>query len=302
MIHSYPSIYNAGHRALQDFLSAGSKFTVQEKIDGSQLSFKATADGAIHARSKGCAINLDAPEEMFRAAVASILSLSGSLTPGWTYRGEYLRRPHHNTICYDRVPRNHIILFDIDRGSEDYMDHGSMAEEAARIGLEPVPCLYSGALSLPDDLAPPLDSESCLGGGKIEGVVVKAHHAVYGPDKKPLIMKVVSEAFREVHKTRWKTENPSSSDIVASLAEQYRTEARWVKACQHLEEAGELSNADKDIGLLLPEVVSDVKSECGDEIRDKLFAYAWPTIKRGIVRGFAEWYKERLRERAKEGA
>jgi hypothetical protein len=37
-----------------------------------------------------------------------------------------------------------------------------------------------------------------------------------------------------------------------------------------------------------------VKRECEEEIKEKLFAFAWPHIARMSTRGLPEWYKELL--------
>lgn len=34
--------------------------------------------------------------------------------------------------------------------------------------------------------------------------------------------------------------------------------------------------------------------ECKDEIVERLFAYAWPKIMKGITRGLPEWYKTQI--------
>ena len=52
-LHSYPSIFNLGHRAVAGLL--GGPVIVEEKIDGSQFSFGVTVDGEIVTRSKGAA-------------------------------------------------------------------------------------------------------------------------------------------------------------------------------------------------------------------------------------------------------
>ena len=41
----------------------------------------------------------------------------------------------------------------------------------------------------------------------------------------------------------------------------------------------------------------DVEKECGGAIRDALYAWAWPKIRRGIIAGLPEWYKEQLLEK-----
>ena len=130
--HSYPSIYNMGHRALEALFE--DPVVVEEKVDGSQFSF-GKFDGEIKVRSKGRAFPVDAAEGMFQRAVESVLERADLLVDGWTYRGEYLQKPAHNTLKYGRVPRGHIILFDINAAEEDYLSPLAKAEEAERIGL-----------------------------------------------------------------------------------------------------------------------------------------------------------------------
>ena len=83
-------------------------------------------------------------------------------------------------------------------------------------------------------------------------------------------------------------------DIIGRLIEEYRSEARWHKAVQHLEELGERENDPRDIGKLVREVCKDVHTECQDEIKEKLFKWAWKQVQNGLTRGLPEWYKELL--------
>ena len=64
--HSYPSIYNIGHRYVVDLLNE--PVLIEEKIDGSQFSF-GVFDGELKCRSKGAQLNLVAPEKMFIKAI-----------------------------------------------------------------------------------------------------------------------------------------------------------------------------------------------------------------------------------------
>jgi hypothetical protein len=114
-IHSYPSIYNLGHKAIADLLKG--LVIVEEKVDGSQISF-GKRDGKLFARSKGATLNLVAPDGMFSEACAVINSLRDKLPNNMVFRGEYLRRPHHNVLTYDRTPDNHIIIFDVENSGE----------------------------------------------------------------------------------------------------------------------------------------------------------------------------------------
>lgn len=286
--HSYPSIFALGHRALADLFA--DPVTVEEKVDGSQFSF-GRFNGELRCRSKGAQLNIVAPEKMFVRAVEAAEGLD--LHDGWTYRAEYLQKPKHNCLLYERVPAKHLIVFDINVGNEDYLSWERKSEEAARLGLEVVPRIAEQAFHDVSSFREMLDRVSVLGGQKIEGVVVKNYRR-FGPDKKVLMGKFVSEAFKEVHAAEWKAENPKGGDVVQALIRQYKTPARWAKAVQHLREAGKITDTPRDIGLLIKEAQDDLMREEEQAIKDRLYQWARPQIARAAVGGIAEWYKDEL--------
>jgi hypothetical protein len=306
--HSYPKLFALGHRALDALLL--DDVVVEEKLDGSQFSFGVfkewlpTAGGGVvqqnvlKIRSKGVVMNVEAPEKMFNKAVETVKDLADRwlLNEGWTYRAEYLAKPKHNALAYDRAPNGFLAIFDINLAEESYLPYEAKAAEALRLGLDVVPLIYQGRIASIEQFRPMLDRVSFLGGQKIEGVVVKNYNR-FGPDKKVLMGKFVSEAFKEIHGGEWKKANPTHSDIVEQITASLATPARWVKAVQHLRERGALEDSPKDIGPLLKEIGTDVHAECADEVRDALFKWAWPRIQRGIIRGFPEWYKGELLKR-----
>jgi len=294
MLHSYPNVYQLGHKLVSNVLNG--YVLVQEKIDGSQISFGIDNLGDLRIRSKNKEIDIEHPDDMFRLAVEWIVKNRSNLQAGWTYRGEYLQKSKHNTLAYSRVPINHIILFDICDGVESYLPYSEVKAEAERIGLEVVPLIAEGELTEANILARKdewLSRESILGGTKVEGVVIKNYH-VFTAEKKVAMAKIVRSEFKEQNSSNWKDEHPTSQDIIQRLIETYRNEARWRKAVQHLRDAGELQGEMKDIPLLMKEVSADVLKECKDEIVERLFAYAWPKIMKGITRGLPEWYKTQI--------
>jgi hypothetical protein len=294
-LHSYPSIYNLGHRAITSLLDG--PVLVEEKVDGSQFSF-GVVEGQLLCRSKGADLQVLAPEKMFTAGVETAKTLAPTLREGWVYRGEYLAKPKHNTLCYDRIPKDHVILFDICPGLEQYLSPEEKAAEAERIGLEVVRAFHVGKVESLEHFRTLLDTVSVLGGQKIEGVVIKPlAYDQFGTDKKVLMGKFVSEHFKEVHAGEWKKANPSTTDVIQSLIIQHRTPARWAKALQHLREVGEIEDSPRDIGKLFKEVPADVLKEQTDEIKDALFKYAWPHIARGLTAGLPDWYKDQLLQR-----
>lgn len=298
-LSSYPQIYAIGHAAIGELFDG--PVQVEEKIDGSQFSFGLTVDGILRYRSKGKQIEPGAPEPMFERAIATADALAPDLRLGWTYRGEYLQKPKHNALCYSRVPEQHIILFDVETAPQQFLSPDERFTEADRLGLEVVPVLYEGVIGESADLLRLLEGESCLGGVAPEGVVAK-NYARFGKDKKVLMGKYVSEAFKEIHDKEWKVANPTRTDVVQGLIQQLKTDARWRKAVQHLKEAGALEGSPRDIGALIREVPNDILKECEPMIRDALFAHAWPQIRRAVTAGLPEWYKRELLASAFEQA
>jgi len=299
-LHSYSSPFLVGHQALQRYEDRPGIFEVgvfvEEKIDGSQFSFSRDGSG-LRFRSRNAEVFKDGAG-MFQRGVDAIAEIADQLRDGWTYRGEYLMKPKHNTLCYDRVPVRHVILFDIETQPNVFLDPQERAEEAHRLGLESVPVLFCGKLT-PVDLKEMLAGGSVLG-GKREGLVVKPiGHALWGRDKKVLMAKLVAEDFKEKHETEWRKSNPTKRDIIQEIIETYRTEQRWQKATQHLREAGALKGEPSDIGLLMKEVPNDILGDSAYEIRERLFNHFWKEISRSVTKGLPEWYKARLFKEAR---
>lgn len=305
---SYPSIFAMGHKAIQDLLNHD--VNVEEKVDGSQFSFGNLAvdltdnvyspdinGRALRVRSKGAVMHPDAPEALFKRCVATVnrLNTEGLLHPEWTYRAEAINSPKHNALTYDRVPLGNLIIFDINTGNQEFLSYEDKAAEAARLGLEVVPRLFRGRIESISAFRSFLDTTSILGGQKIEGVVVKPNaYDLFGQDKKVLMGKFVSEAFKEVHRKTWGESNPSNKDIVGLIGQTFTTPARWNKAVLHLREAGLIRDVVQDIGLIIREVPEDVFKECEEEMKEMLWKHAKPHIKRSLTHGLPMWYKDQL--------
>ena len=294
-IPAYPKVYNVGHREVAGIFD-GQPVVIQEKVDGSQFSF-GVLDGQLHMRSKGAEVHAGAADKNFAGAAETVARLFGEglLPEGTVYRGEVLSKPKHNTLAYDRAPAGHIILFDVQTGEETYLQPIEASVEAIRLGLEYVPTWVTSTAPSHEDVLEMLKATSVLGGCPIEGLVFK-NYRLYGVDKKALMAKHVSEAFKEVHGGEWRKNNPTQGDIVQELIARYTTPARYQKAVQHLRDAGLLDGSPKDIGPLIREVQKDIQEEEGQEIRDALFTYFWHRIQRGVTAGLPAWYKDRLLE------
>lgn len=293
-INSYSEVCQLGHKMIEGLLSG--PVVVEEKVDGSQFSF-GLIDGELLVRSKNKQMIIDAPEKMFNLAIATVKEIAPLLHPGWTYRAEFLGKPKHNTLVYERVPKHNIIGFDVmTENAEEYLTPAEKRAEFDRLGLECVPCYFEGMITSMEVFADWINRPSILG-GKIEGVVIK-NYALFTAEKKVAMGKYVREDFKEVHAVEWRKSNPTAGDIVDQLIERYRTPTRWQKAVQHLRENGQLTETPADIGALMREVPADVLKECQDEIMAILFKHFWPKVQRGIVAGVPEWYKGELTNKA----
>ena len=293
---SYGKIYAIGHRAASALFDH--EVTIEEKVDGSQFSF-GIFDGKLKVRSRGRVFDVEAPDDMFRGACETVKRLGPMLRNGWTYRGEVLKGPKHNVLTYERAPEGNIILFDIAVGQQNYLNYAAKEDEAKRLGLEVVPILFQGKVEGQHTLDELKGRISILGGTPIEGYVVKSYDQ-FTLDKKVLMGKWVSEAFKEIHRKNYKPLQAGKGDISEMLAKKYKTVARWQKAVQHMAEDGTLQHEPKDIGPLIGAISKDLHDECIEEIKEDLFQAYWKKLAQNCVRGFAEWYKSELEHSAFE--
>ena len=299
-LSGYSKIYQLGHPDIRDLFN--DPVLIEEKVDGSQFSF-GFVEGELQFKSKNKMVY---PEDagMFKQAVEAITDLhksSNCLVPEYVYRGEYLQKEKHNCLEYGRLPRFHVIIFDVMTGIETYMPYDQKVEHCKSIGFDYVPRFTVDEVHDLDAFMALLDNESCLGKAKIEGVVIK-NYTRFNRAGKPMMGKYVSEEYKENQKIAWKSgDNPAGSnqtkqDIIELLGHRYRTEARWRKGVQRARDDGWLEHSPRDIGGLLKSIKRDVKGECESEIKDYLFKHFWPQIERKLTVGFPEFYKQMLLE------
>jgi hypothetical protein len=289
---SYPKVLALGHRYIENILIGVNH--AEEKIDGSQFNF-GKIGGKLIVRSRGADINPEYPMGMFKDGVDYILSIQDRLTEGYSYHGEYLQKPRHNVLQYERIPRNHIIIFDIEDQYGNPLEYDHKVILANHIDLETVPKI-AFCLSNVDDIKSLLERDSVLGGTRIEGIVIKNYFQL-AHDGKYMVGKFVSEKFKE--KMKVSVKEGSGKTMIDKLVEELKTEARWNKCVQHCREEGLLEEAPKDIGFLIKELIKDLEEEEGDYIKEKLYQYYSKEIKGRVIAGFPEWYKEKLLDNLK---
>jgi hypothetical protein len=298
-IPKWSKIFALGHRHTKKIWDGPVEIT--EKVDGSQFSFGRFDDGLL-CRSKRTILCLDAPDSLFLPAVEHVKSLDTTLPKNIIYFGETLKSPKHNVLKYDRIPRNHIALFGAyDLNLDIWYRYTAIMQEADRLMVEAVPQLAHAhdAREWQDQFGivkAQLIKDSFLGGAKIEGVVIKnyAHDFMVGDQYFPLTCaKFVSEKFKEKHDSKAYGKQAQKQGWEEYM-KSFQTEARWMKAVQHLREDGKLDGSPKDIGPLIMEVKRDIQEECKDEIMEYLWKHFSPNLLRVCTHGLPEFYKEAL--------
>jgi hypothetical protein len=280
---------------------------VTEKVDGSQFAFGLSSDGELVMRSKGVVLHPPV-DGMFATAVAQVQAREDkirALLPNGTFvYGEYLNKPKHNTLAYERVPEGNIAVFGImteDEGEEHWSPYKQVETFAKSLGFDVVPLL--GTFEVGQDVRKEathalkllLESESFLGKEKIEGIVVKNYEQRVHMNGRvtPVFSKYVSADFKERHGAGWTGEKDKLGDFLTNFE---GDKARWIKAIHRLRDEGKSTDSVKDIGTLVRMVQDDLMEEEAPLIKEFLFNHFSRQIKQMSTRGFPEWFKDRLLE------
>lgn len=288
---SYPKLLHVGDKQIESLFDGVVEIT--EKVDGSQIGF-GKVNGQLVVRSKGKEQDLDNPDKMFAQGVEYIRSIEPFLQNGMFFYGEYLQKPRHSTLAYDRIPHNHIALFGVRYDDGTFASYNDLKGWAFLLGIDTVPLIFLG-LTTPAKMLELVDGQSFLGGQKREGVVVKRRvdWELYGTAQHIMGGKYVTDGFKEVHRKDWAKLNTSKGAIEV-LKDSVRTEARWNKAIQHLRDNGEFTGSVKDIGKLIKEVQQDLSEEEKENLKSQLWKIYGTDILRAATNGFVDWYKAKI--------
>lgn len=294
-INAFPKIWALGSKYAQGIFDTQVEIT--EKLDGSQFGFSKPGAELI-VRSKGAVIDLQDPAKLFLPAVDHVKTVEEILHPHYAYYGEAICKNKHNTLAYNRTPKNFIALFAIyDLLHHEWLEYDAMLEEAGRIAVDCVPLLFSGDAD--GELVRRLiGQDSYLGGCKAEGVVVKAFKDIQiaGVMYPIHSAKYVTEEFKEKHSNNAEFRSGKSNTL--EFFEQYNTTARFTKMVQKLKESGEYQGEPKEIGRLMKMLSQDLEEECKEEVKDALWSMFRKEFLGAASKGFPEWYKRSLLDQA----
>jgi hypothetical protein len=278
----FQKIRPIGHREITRLFDG--PVIVQEKIDGSNFSFGRNDGGVFWwSRTQDLRVN---PNGMFEPAVRHVQKLGNAIPKDLIFRCEFLAKPKHNVLPYDRVPKNHLVLFDIEGfdGSREVL-----LNCAEILEIEPVNELYRG-LAMPPALQDFVESSSSQLGGRMEGVVVK-NYSRWDEAGNILMGKFVAPDFKEAHRAKIKRD---AGDPLFEIGARFGGPARWRKAVQRLRDEGRLKDGPEDIGALLAQIREDILAEHKEEIAEALLKKFQKQLFAGSTSGFVDWYKKEL--------
>lgn len=302
MIQKYVKVFRVGDRNVKDIFDG--PVIVEEKLDGSQFRIY-IKDGEMKFGSHR--VNYDdsnIPDKMFNKAIESAMEHFKDLKGEWMIYCEFIAKPKHNTLCYERVPEGYLVIYDIiDSKNGIFWEYEAKKNFAEKCGLTVPQLIYEGEGSkittdMLDEWAN--NTKSMLGGQIVEGVVIKNYtksHEMECFIGMPLISKYVRTTFTEINHENHKSDKDNIFDM---LGEKYKSTARWDKAIQRLEEEGKLTNNMSDLRYLIPEVGDDILEEEGDEIKNILFEKYIRSIKKYWTQGLPEYYQKHLMEKSME--
>lgn len=293
-ISSFPKIWSIGSPEAENLFIG--EVEVTEKIDGSQFAFGKLEDGTLITRSKGRVIYPETADKMFKPVVDYVNSIQDRIEPGQVFYGEAVTRLKHNTLSYERLPKNGFVLFGVLTNGKWISEHNVLSLYASALEVDVVPLLYKGTIQERSQLDAILQTVSFLGKEIIEGVVIKNYEQLAkSAFSRECFAKIVRPEFKERHGQN--PEYASKKDKMEDFLLQFKTEARWNKAIFRLRDQGQLESSPKDIGKLIVEIQKDIVEEEEQFIKEALYQMFKKQILGTAVKGLPEYYKEKLIEK-----
>jgi hypothetical protein len=301
---SYPSIKEFSDENAMVWGGNNKGWVLQEKIDGSQLSFYVNDEGKLQFFNKGKEIQRK--NRVFSKSVTMLENIVERFDAGLIYHGESVSTKTHNTAIYDRTPTYYFILYDVQyKESKEYMSHNDSTAEAHRIGLEHVPAVYCN-----DDetMAPAVKvyeivslmetgEVSSFLGGFCEGVVLKLHNFTDNNGKVfATKRKFVTNKFKERHSIKKpKKIGTTKLEFLEELGSMFAVEPRFFKSYQHLRDQDLLGGSNEEkLELICTELDIDFIKENKDLVMNYMWAEFLHIFLAKTKEDYSKWYNKHL--------
>ncbi|MBH5316522.1 RNA ligase family protein [Paenibacillus sp. GSMTC-2017] len=285
----YSDVIRLGHRSTEGVLNVGDMIVIQEKLDGSNASFKRSGD-VVEAFSRTMQLSSDNDLRGFYKWTQTI-DVS-TLVDGVVYFGEWLVK---HKINYGENA-NQFYLFDLYNENDSvYVDFSKVKDESKRLNLNLVPLFYEGEFQSVDHLQSFVGHSSLAKDG--EGIVVKNINYRDAFDRQCFV-KLVSDRFKEVQKVK-EPKDSSNQSLVMKFVEECLTTARVEKLLLKLVDENLLHEhfGIEDMGIILKQLGSRVYDDIMKEESDSLQSLEEKDIRRCIGRSLPLIIKAVLSER-----
>ncbi len=290
---------------------------IEEKVDGSQFRFAIDSDGKRYFGSKNVEYvdNVQPVEKSFALAVEQANkaldnydAYINGVYGGWqtVFFAEFVRDIQHNTLRYDRAPKNNLYLFDVMNISPsnqiEWLRPRSLCEYAQILGVEPVAYDAVNIAVSMSEIEKMIAKPSVLGGSR-EGVVVKNYDRIYDyfGYQTFVAYKFVRKEFVELNRKQWKQNNPNTGDLYEQAIGIINKENAWKKAIQHARDNGQLNGRMQDMPVIFAELEKDYETEYKPEVEKQVIPKIHQKTRRSLVQGLPLYYKQMLYENAKNG-
>lgn len=290
---------------LEDDITYGKQFIMEEKIDGSNFRFSFNKESGVKVGSKNVDMT-DTSPQMFKSAIDWVYEeinqeayrhiLEFLNADEIIIYGEFLAKPHHNAIIYSRIPQHNIILFDV-MVDGNYGNYDVLRYCGNVLGLEIVPELQtkSEMFSIGELSQIVNNTKSVLGDTLIEGVVVKSYDSRMHIRKHdyPFMVKYVRDEFKELNRQNWKQQK-ADENPVQHILNAINKEKVWEKARQHAKDDGKLEGRMQDMRVLFDYLNTDIEHQWKEAMKEELWTVFEREIQSRMSKGFPEWYKESI--------
>ncbi|MBQ3567220.1 MAG: hypothetical protein IJA12_08575 [Oscillospiraceae bacterium] len=243
----------------------GDQIIIQEKLDGSNVSFQYDSEeDKVICFSRNMILSeentlrgyYDWIQKLDKNKVRDILGTNLRMFGEWLVKHalDYPKECYETVYCFD--------VFDTEK--EVYLPQSEVRVLAEKLGLRYVPVFFEGRFTKWDDYLP-LVGKTDMGGEIGEGIVVKNMSSL---DHNVIYTKIVHERFREVH--RAPKPKPTDMELIrererlTELAGTIVTEARVKKLLYKLIDDGIVPEnyTIKDTSLVMKNLPSAVYYDC----------------------------------------
>ncbi|UNA01647.1 putative RNA ligase [Bacillus phage vB_BcgM] len=298
----YTKVIRYGKSGTQGLLNPGDEIVIYEKVDGSNASF-AQDTGLEKVRRFSRKLELTEEWGLNGFVEWTIDSIDGqALLPDVLYFGEWTA-PHK--VRYAEEFTRTFFLFDLyDTKTKKYLPYGNVEEEAKRLGLKLAPVLYEGEFISFEHLMSFVGQTKLGGnvGGQAggEGIVVKKVN-----DKDQVFLKLVDEAFLEVHNSTGSRQkapkDPNKASAERAFVAATVTEARVDKILYKLSDEGVLPDVlvIQDMGDILKAAGNVVYEDIMEEEASELLPdeYEKKEVRRAVGGVLPQIVKQVLKSR-----